>query len=87
MGPVIVSRLQLIVEVTSAPSAELDRAVRIASEMGLALAPLHPGTADADLQRFLVASVTDLGTGQEAAERLNSVTGVRAYVKPPAALA
>jgi hypothetical protein len=87
MGPVIVSGVQLIVEVTSATAAELDPVVRIASAMGLELAPLHPGTRDPDLQRFLTASVPDFGTGQQAAERLRSVAGVRAYVKPPAALA
>jgi hypothetical protein len=85
MGPVVVSDLLLIVEVMSA--AELDRVVRMASAMGLELAPLHPGTGDPDLQRFLAASVPDFATGQEAAERLNSVAGVSAHVKPPAELA
>ena len=78
---------QLIVEVTSSPSGEPERVVRLASEMGLDLGPQHPGTEDPDLGRFLAASVPDLATGQEAAERLSSVPGVRAYVKPPAALA
>ena len=87
MGPVIVSDLQLIVEVASAPSPEVDLVVSIAAEMGLRLEPLHPGVRDPDLRRFFIAPVTDLVAGQEAAERLNSVAGVRAHVKPPAALA
>jgi hypothetical protein len=87
MGPVNVPRLQLIVEVASAPSDELDRVLRIARELGLDLRPQHPAAEEPDLRRFLVAFVPDLGTGQEAAERLSSVAGVRAYVKPPAALA
>jgi hypothetical protein len=77
------SRVQLIVEVASAPSAELDEVLAIARQLGISIAPQHPGTDDADLARFLVARVPDLETGRRAAARLNAVEAVRAYVKPP----
>jgi hypothetical protein len=81
------SRLQLIVEVPSVPSAELDQALEIARELGLDLESQHPGSQDADLQRFFAAPVSDLEIGQRAVERLSALQGVRAYVKPPASLA
>jgi hypothetical protein len=84
---VIESELQLTVVVPSAPSPELDRVMRIAAEIGLRLVPLHPGTGDPDLRRFFTAPVSDLASGEEAAERFRSVAGVHAYVKPPPELA
>jgi hypothetical protein len=71
---------ELIVKL--APGADPD-AVR--SRGGVRLAPLHPGTSDAELSTYFLARV-EAQHIQDVAERLMRVDGVdSAYVKPPAA--
>jgi hypothetical protein len=58
-----------------------------AAELGLALEPMHPGTADPQLSTYYTAEAPDRQTAERAVAVLRQVKGVEAaYVKPPDAM-
>ena len=84
---------QLVVQLTGKAAAAFASgegpaaAVRQAlDQLGVALAPLHPGIDDEQLATYYAAELASQA-GAKAAERLRSVPGVTAaYVKPKIAL-
>jgi hypothetical protein len=71
-----------------APATEQASAIeKTVDAAGLALRPLHPGTADETLSRYFAVEAPDAATAQRVARELLRLDGVEAaYVKPPDAL-
>jgi sugar phosphate isomerase/epimerase len=64
---------------------QLQRILESARELGVDLAPQHPGLDDPELSRYLAGPVED--RAELAAERLRALDGVdAAYVQPTPAL-
>jgi hypothetical protein len=71
----------------AAPTSESQALSRLASELGIELRPLHPGSSDPTLQTYFVADLPDGPDGARSVERLRDHPAVAAaYVKPPDAL-
>jgi hypothetical protein len=63
------------------PPAQLQRILEAARELGVDLAPQHPGVDDPELSRYLAGPAED--HAELAAERLQALDGVdAAYVQP-----
>ena len=67
--------------------ASVQPLTRLASELGIALRPLHPGARDAALRSYFVAEIPDPSAIESALQRLRTSSGVlAAYVKPADAM-
>ena len=65
--------------------AESDEVLRAAAELGVKLAPLHPGTTDQRLARYFSVTTASAAAAQQAAERLRHCRAVQsAHIPPPA---
>jgi hypothetical protein len=74
---------EVVVKVGRGASA--DAVLARAAELDVALGPLHPGTADAELASYLSGHVDD-AVADGVIERLRRCDGVEgAYVKPAGA--
>ncbi len=60
---------------------------RLATELGVALRPLHPDSSDPTLQTYFVVDVPEGPGGHRVIERLRQDPAIAgAYVKPPEAM-
>ena len=71
-------------DVTSPAASKL---LGAAKELGVAITPIHPDTADAELSTYFTTTAPDRAAAREVIERLRSCDGVSAaYIKPAASL-
>jgi hypothetical protein len=84
-GVEVVVRLTPGLAADAGGESEVAALTDVAGTRGFELHPVHPGAAEPELARYLVAEVPDVDAGRELAEVLGSCAGVEsAFVKPPA---
>jgi hypothetical protein len=65
-------------------SSESEEILQTATELGVTLSPMHPGTEDPSLASYFTIEVPERATAEEVIARLNHCHGVEAaYLKPP----
>ena len=65
------------------PSVHTREILSTIEALQLSLRPIHPGTADSDMDRYFTVDLDDEASGEELRQRLEGCIGVEAaYIKP-----